>query len=207
MPMSFTTLTGAKTETGSIKSWMNYGKIDSEGVLEEAQSMVYDRLRVREMRTAEQLTVRVGASSADLPDGFLDPIMTRDITNDVELAFKDEADLEMIRSWTDGVLDSGDPAYFGIFDEQFQFDCKTTTQWKLRTLFYKQPDYLAASNPTNWLTKRYPHLLRMACLATAARFADDGERFATEQRLLFNTIDSIAADDEMGRSTDVPVRM
>jgi hypothetical protein len=205
--MSFATLTGAKSVDGSIKSWMNYSRIDAEGILEEAQAMIYGRLRVREMRASDQFTVRVGASSVDEPDGLLDAILFWDITNDVEICSKEDSDLERMRSWTDGVLDDGDPAYYALYDELINFDCKTTIQWRLRTLFYKQPDYLADSNPTNFLTKRYPHLLRMACLATGARFNDDEARFTREQQLLFAEISNIAVEDEMGRSTDVPVRM
>lgn len=207
MAMTFTTLVADKSTSGSIKSWQNYSKLDSEGILEEAQAMIYGRLRVREMRTADQFTVRVGLSSIDVPDGFLDPILAWDITNDCEIVPKEESDLERMRSWTDGVLDTGDPAFYAVYDEAFQFDCKTTTLWKLRATFYKRPDYLATSNPTNWLTKRYPQLLRMACLATGARFAHDDEMFAREQQLLFREIDELSVGDEMARSTDVPVRM
>lgn len=207
MPMNFTTLTGEKSVSGSIKSWLNYGKIDSEGVLLESEAMIYSSLRVREMRSSETLTVKVGASGVDLPDGFLDPLSLRDITNDTDLEPYAEELLEQTRTWTDGVLDSGDPAFFAIFDEQFQFDCRTTTQWRARALFYKQPVSLSVENDTNFLTTRYPHILRMACLATGARFADDQARYEREQRLLEAKIDEINALDEQSRRGQVnPVR-
>lgn len=199
MPMTFTTLTGLKTVSGSIKSWMNYGKIDSEGVLLEAETMIYQRLRVREMRSSDTLTVGVGKASVDLPDGFLDPLKLRDITNDCNITLKSEDELEDIRTWTAAVLDSGDPSYYAIFDEQMQFDCKSTSAWRARALFYKQGDPLSASNESNFLCTRYPHILRMACLATGARFANDDEVFAREQRLLEGKIEELNAMDEMSR--------
>lgn len=207
MAMTFTTLTGAKSVDGSIKSWMNYARVDAEGVLLEAETMIAERLRVREMRASDSLPVRVGDSGIDLPDQFLDPIEARDITNDADIEYRDPSDLERMRSWTATVLDSGDPAFYSIFDEQYQFDCKTTTAWRLRVLFYQRPTPLSSSNKTNFLTIRYPHILRMACLATGARFAHDDEVFAREQRLLFASIDEANARDEMARSTYVPVRM
>lgn len=207
MAMNFTTLTGAKTVTGSIMSWQNYGRIDAEGVLLEAEAMIYQRLRVREMRSTDTLTIKVGASSVDLPDGFLDPLKLRDITNDMTLGLKSEDGLEDIRSWTDGVLDSGDPAFYAIYDEALQFDCRTSVQWRARALFYKRPDYLSESNETNFLCTRYPHILRMACLATAARFAHDDEMYNREQRLLETKIDDLNALDEMSRrGQDNPVQ-
>lgn len=199
MPMTFTTLVGLKTVSGSIKSWMNYGKIDSEGVLLEAETMIYQRLRVREMRASDTLTVGVGKASVDLPDGFLDPLKLRDITNDCRITLKSEDELEDIRTWTDAVLDSGDPSYYAIFDEQLQFDCKATTAFRARALFYRQPDPLSTSNETSFLTTRYPHILRMACLATGARFANDDEVYAREQRLLEGKIDDLNAMDEQSR--------
>lgn len=206
MAMNFTTLTGAKTVTGSIMSWQNYGRIDAEGVLLEAEAMIYQRLRVREMRSSDTLTVKVGASSVDLPDGFLDPLKLRDITNDCTLGLKSEDALEDVRSWTAGVLDSGDPAFYAIFDEALQFDCRTSVQWRARVLFYKKGDPLSTSNERNFLTDRYAHLLRMACLATAARFSHDEEMFQREQRLLLNEIAEANAMDELSRrGQDNPV--
>jgi hypothetical protein len=197
--MTFSILTGAKSVTGSIKSWQNYAQIDSEGVLTDAEAMIFQRLRVREMRASENLTVKVGASSVDLPDGFLDPLKLRDITNDCNLGMLSEEQLEDMRTWTDAVLDSGDPSVFGIYDEALQFDCKTTTQWRARLIFYRKPDALSTSNETNWMCTRYPHVLRMACLAVAARFAHDSEMHQREQSLLFAEIDNLNALDEQSR--------
>ena len=168
--------------------------------------MIYTRLRVQQMRTSESLSVAVGKSYIDLPDGFIDPIGLRDITNDCDLVLKDEGDLERLRAWTSGVLDSGDPAYWSVFDDAIQFDCKATTALTARMMFYKQPDALSASNETNFLTRRYPHVLRMACLATAARFSHDDEMFQREQRLALAEIDLINAQDELSRrGQDNPV--
>lgn len=206
MAMTFTVLTGAKTVTGSIKSWQNYAKVDAEGVLVDAEAMIFTRLRVQQMRASESLSAGVGKSNIDLPDGFIDPIRLRDITNDCDITLKDEGQLEGIRSWTAGVLDSGDPAYYAIFDEVINFDCKVTTAFSARMLFYRQPDALSTSNETNWLTRRYPHVLRMACLAAAARFSHDDELFNREQRLCFAEIDEINKMDELSRrGQDNPV--
>jgi hypothetical protein len=205
--VDYATLTADKSTGGSIKSWMNYSKIDPGSILEEAQTMIYERLRVREMATADTFPVRVGDDAIDVPDNFLAQIMLKDITNDCELDYRDQTDLERMRTWTDGALDEGDPAYFAVFDEMFQFNAKTRTAWTLRASFYQQPDLLSSSRRTNFLTKKYPHMLRMACLATGARFNDDDEKFAREQRLLFAAIDSVNVEDEMSRSTYVPVSM
>lgn len=207
MPMTFTTLTGDKSVAGSIRSWQNYGKVDAEGVLEEAEAMTYQRLRVREMRSSTTLTIPAAAASIALPTGFLDPLVLRDITNSCDIELRAEEWMESIRTWTNGELDDGDPAFYGIYDELFQFDCKTTVEWQARALFYKRGAALSAENETNFLTDRYPHVLRMACLATAARFSHDDDMFAREQRLFEAKVDELNAMDEFSRrGQENPVR-
>lgn len=199
MTMTFSILTGSKTTTGSVKSWQNYGKIDSEGVLGDAEAMIYQTLRVQQMRASENLTVGAGRSSIDLPDGFLDPLRFRNITDDCDLTLVSEDELERRRAWTSGVLDTSDPAYWGIYDEAIQFDCKATTAFTGRMLYFKQPDALSTSNEQNWVTRRYPHLLRMACLAVAARFSHDDDMYQREERLFMATAEQINAQDELAR--------
>jgi hypothetical protein len=204
--MSYTTLVAAKSEPGSIRSWMNYAKIDVEGVLEDAQAMIYNRLRVRDMKASDVLPVAVGAGSANLPDDFIEAILVRDITNNFDLDERDEKLLEGLRSYTNGVLDIGDPAYFADYDDALNFDCKTTTAWKMKLIYYQTPAPLSSSNPKNFLTRKYPQLLRMACLAVAARHNHDAEIFATEQKLLFIEIDELKVNNEMAGTSYEPVR-
>ena len=199
MAMTFTVLTGLKTVTGSIKSWQNYAQVDAAGVLTDAEAWIYQKLRVREMRTSENLSVAAAKSYIDLPDGYLDPIKLRDITNDVNLIMVSEDQLEEYRTYTSGVLDSNDPAWWAVFDEAIQFDCKATTALTARMVFYKQLDALSTSNETNFLTQRYPHILRHACLAFAALFSKDSELFATEIRLAESLVMDANAQDELSR--------
>lgn len=200
MPMTFSILTGSKTTDGSIAHWSNYALLDAPGILTEAQQMLYSRLRVREMRASASLSFAVGDYTKALPTGFLEPMVLRDITNDCEIILRSEGDLEELRSWTSGMLDDGDPSSYSIYDELIQTDAKTVTAWSARMLYWKQPTALAATtNETNFITERYPQLLRMACLAVASRFRKDWETFNIEQKLCFAEIDNVMARDEYVR--------
>lgn len=199
---SYTILTGDKSVAGSIKNWVNYSKFDAGGVLADAQSLIYVKLRVREMRTTDSWNVAAGADYTDVPDGYLQTELMRNITAGEDVEEVDWTKLERMRTWDSATyaLDSGDPAYFGVSDEQFNFDVKTTTAWRLRLAFYQRLDPLAAGNPVNFLTEKYSHVLRMACLATAARFSKDDEVFVREQQLCYAEIERINAMDEMTRA-------
>lgn len=71
--MNYTSLIAAKGVTGSIANWVGYNRLDLPAVLDEAQSLIYEVLRVREMRTAFNFAVTPGQSSFALPFRFLDP--------------------------------------------------------------------------------------------------------------------------------------
>src|ERR1700756_3786825 len=72
--MSYTSLVGDKNTAGSIARWVNYAKLDADQILQEAQSLIYSMLRVREMRAHFNFAVAVGGDRVALPSGFLDPI-------------------------------------------------------------------------------------------------------------------------------------
>lgn len=74
MAMSWTSLTAAKGTAGSIANWVSYSLLDITTILDEAQSLLYSMLRVREMRTHTVFTMAVGGAWQTLPARFLDPI-------------------------------------------------------------------------------------------------------------------------------------
>jgi hypothetical protein len=182
MAMTYATLSAAKTAAGSIRRWMNYSELDVDQIIEEAQALIFQTLRVREMRTRSELSIAVGDSSEALPDGFLDPIALRDITDNIELSLYDEGALENARLYDAGVLAEATAAYnYAIFDEALQFEVKYDTAATLALLYYKPATYVSATNASNFLCTRYPHILRVACMAQAAEFMNNVER---EQRYI-----------------------
>jgi hypothetical protein len=76
MTMTYDTLVGSKTQSGSIALWTNYTKLDIPTIIDEAQALLYSegRLRAREMTTDLVFTGQVGTSVYPLPARFLDPI-------------------------------------------------------------------------------------------------------------------------------------
>lgn len=262
MTMTWTSLVAPKGTAGSIMNWVNYSKLDAETVVAEAQSLLFQILRVREMRTTWLFGLEEGESSIDLPARFLDPIgRIRDLTNGRPIAHVIETDVLggrvyeplsgdfgaapfttvidtstvaaalvghgltqgstitiagasavggltlngtfPVSSITDDdnlVFDTGEtatssasgggsgasytanrlvdgwPSWWSIYDEQVCFDTALDTATQFHLLYYRSPLPLSATNLSNWLTDRYPMLMRTACMAAAASFMkDDGE--------------------------------
>lgn len=77
--MDYDTLVAPKSTPGSIANYANYGLAPATEVLLDAQMLIYQRLRVREMRMGPlPLPLSTGAVTAPLPPGFLDPISIHD---------------------------------------------------------------------------------------------------------------------------------
>lgn len=200
MAMSFTTLTGSKTTAGSIARWVNYSEIDAEDILIEAQALIFQALRVREMRSVWSPTIAIGDSSKALPAGFMDPIgrHIRDNKN-MQFPFIHEQELIDRRVYdADGDLMSGLPSVVAIFDEALQFDMKFDEARTLSLLYYKKPADLASDNLTNWLTTRYPHLLRQACIVSAYASMREWNAHNAEVQKLSAFIDRANVEADLG---------
>lgn len=284
MAMTYTTLTGGKTAAGSIMSWVSYSKLDVATVVDEAQSLLFESLRVREMRTEWTFGMAVGQANVALPARFLDPIgRVFDLTNDMDYGHKIETDIVKARSYdssltgsfaanpfttaagsslvtvheaghtlnqdstvtilaaaaTGGltlngafpvisiidadnyVIDagaeatsavtgggslatytannllSGLPTRWTVFDEQMKFDVAFDNPATLKLLYYRSPELLSATNVSNWLTNRYPMLMRKACMAAAADFMKDDTEYQKQVSALNSLIAATAAGNDL----------
>jgi hypothetical protein len=255
--MSYPSLVGDKNTAGSIARWVNYSKLDADQILQEAQSLLYSLLRVREMRAHFNFTRLAGASQVGFPAGFLDPIgdivalgtgakikqrypnfiqrrrvytetsgslgtdpytttagstlvnvalanhgfnqgsvfrplvfasfngvsiaSTLDI---VAIVDADNFTLDLVSQTATASgagggagltyiaenLVQGTPIYWGVWDETIFFDCAFAQTTPCTLQYFRSLPVLSSANPTNFLTNRYPHLLRKACTAQAWDF-------------------------------------
>jgi hypothetical protein len=201
MAMSWTSLTGTKTTAGSIKSWVNYDRIDPGEVLFEAERLIYGLLRVREMRTSTTLSVTLNDLNEALPARFLDPWACRIPTQWRDLVQVHEETLVQQRSWDTaaGNYSTGIPTCFAIFGEALQFDCRASEALSVFLGYYESKAPLAADNLTNFLTDRYPQILRAACCAMAADFMDDDGAYARYTQRLGVLVETAMRENELSR--------
>lgn len=288
MSMSYTTLTGSKGSSGALLTWVNYAKLDVGTVVDEAQALLYQILRVREMRTEWTFGVSVGQASVALPTRFLDPIgKVYDLTNVTDydqfigtsilkkraydnsisgtfgtnpftttsgsglvsvnqtahglnqdsaitipnapslngLTLTGTFPIVSITDANDFVMDvgsasdttatasgsgggtgvtytadnlvAGSPTGWGIWDENLKFDMAADTAFTGKLLLYRRPQPLSATNPTNFVTDRYPHLMRVACLAAAAKFMKDDQEYQKNMTELNTLIQTTASFDDL----------
>lgn len=194
---SYTVLTGAKTVEGSIKNWVNRSDIPSTDILTEAEAMIFETLRVREMQARSVLTFALGVQTASLPTGFLDPIGYQPYAWGGDLPFVHENALNEYRDES-GALESGTPSRWTIVGETAYVDVLPTLAFSGILLCYKSPTSLSGSNEINFLTTRYPSLLRYACMAKAHEHMKT-DQVANYLGLAMASIDKANASNEMWR--------
>ena len=173
MSITFTVLTGTKTTAGSLANWVNRSDLPTSIIVAEAEAMIYETLRVREMTAREALTFGASTQTAALPTGFLDPISYRPYEWGAPLPFVFEDALEEARD-SAGTLQTGAPSKWTIIGETAYVDVLPSAAFSGILLYYKTPTALSGSNETNFLTNRYPSLLRYACMAKAYEHMQDG---------------------------------
>lgn len=91
----------------------------------------------------------------------------------------------------------GFPTVWSIWNEKIQFDQAFATQTSLALMYYQSLALLSSTNLTNFLTNRYPQLVRVACLTAAADFMKDDFEYAKNMKALTALVGSIAIENDM----------
>lgn len=196
--MDYDTLVAAATTTGSIKYHLNYSRIDAASIVDEAEAWIYSRLRVREMRATADVTISSGVNYASLPTGFRDPIHFS-IPGYVErIQIKDEETFRSELGWDSSAdLPDGPPQRYAIFDELLNFDHDPDQAYTGKMVYFKTPTALSSSNTTNWLTSKYPTLMRRVCLMFAAEERKEYDLMDRNEIKALEMIEQIKKESDM----------
>ena len=195
---NYTTLVGDVSTAGSIKHAINYGRIDAEGILEEAQAWIYQRIRVRQMTATSDVTILSGASTAAFPTGYLDPIHLGIPGYVSTIRLKDAEWFRAHVGWDENAaLPEGVPTYWCDFDTTIQFNTEADQAYTAKMVFFKKPTALSSSNLTNWLTDRYPTLLRRTCLMLAAEVRKEYDTMDRAQVAALQAIEEIKIESDL----------
>lgn len=197
---TYSTLIGAKTADGSIQQWVNDGSIPSASIVSKAEGMIYQNLRVREMKALATGTIAAGASTLDLSSlDMLEPIamqITGDSGGMVSILDNEHYESRIYINSSDS-LEEGIPSEATVIDATMHFNFKADAAYKYRLVYFKTPAALAVTtNETNFLTDRYPHLLEAACYYWAYSFKKDRQEADHWLQVALGAIDK--ANEEYG---------
>jgi hypothetical protein len=94
-------------------------------------------------------------------------------------------------------LVQGMPMYWGVWDESIFFDVAFSQQTDCNLQFFKSLPLLSAANATNFLTNRYPHLLRKACTAQAWDFLRNDTEYQKDVAALTALVEQTNAEADL----------
>jgi len=91
----------------------------------------------------------------------------------------------------------GTPLNWAIYNEQINFDFAFDQQVICELMHFQSLPLLSSTNQTNFLTNRYPHLIRPACQAQAAAFMRDDAAYQREVTRLTAITQAVNAENDM----------
>lgn len=211
MALNYDDLVASKTTVGSIAYWMNWTLADAAGAMEDAQAFIYGLLRTREMRASATLVVTQGNATVALPASFLEP---KALWNPRTLSWIKQTDeralLQMRSVDSDGALIESTLIWYSIYDEVINFDAKSDAAVSLPMIYMKRPANLSTgAGATNWLTTRYPNIVRAAALGHAwqQRINDtESEKWLGRAAALIGAANAEADLSLMGADYPIEVR-
>lgn len=208
MIYDYATLTGPKSASGSIKNWANSELVDVESVLLEAQATIFSHLRAREMRMTAAIFINAGEMGAPLPENCLVPLslhlpngcrITKTITEAELIRMRDRTQDEAARA---AVITC--PSAWVVFDEHVNVNGRMACPVNLTMFYYGASPYLSTLHPKNFLSTRYPNILRTACLAYVDEFRKDSQGHDTRMARVMSLIRqaNVEADESRMGSQD-----
>lgn len=198
--MDYSTLVAGPDVKGSIQYWINYARIDSDGILEEAQAWIYSKIRTRDMIASEDIVISIGVSTASFPSGYLDALQFGIPGYMNKLRLKDVEWFRTHLGWDESAdLPEGVPTYWCDFNSAINLNTKADQDYTAKMLFYRCPAALSSSNATNFLTIRYPTLLRRACLMFAAEARKEYDLFDREEMRALQAVKEVMVEDDAAK--------
>lgn len=175
MAVNYSTLTAGKATQGSISNYVNRSDLPVTNILIEAEALIYSKLRVREMMDRDDLSASATTSQVSVPSDFIDIVSLTPYGWGQPLEYRNEDYFQQLMD-EDGVVQEGTPAMFTIIGTLIVFDVELADAFGGKLVYYARPAALSTSNETNFLTVRYPTLLRHACMSFAYEHMKDEQR-------------------------------
>lgn len=168
-----------KTTEGSIRQWINNSTVPPGTILTEAEAWLYERIRTHEMLKIDtSLTMSVGVATLTLPSDFLQA-RSFFITGGADFSYgrlrpKMPEEVEASFGYNGATRVNTRPdIYYVHGGTTIEFDVPADKTYTTRLLYYAIPTALGSGNTINFLTQRYPRLLRAVCVAFANEFLKD----------------------------------
>ena len=188
--LTWNILTGTTNTAGAIARWLNKSTLtsgtggDADLILQEALGWIFSRLRHWKMLTPPQNgTMVVGNDQIAVPDDMLEPdfIMIAGLVNGnfYQQELQQKPINTVYRAWAfdgTGARIQQTPVIYSFNESYIQLDQQPDLAYPYVITYYQLPAALSNSNPTNFLTDKYPRLLRTTCMMMGAEWTKESNQ-------------------------------
>lgn len=190
--MAITTYAELKS---AIESYVDRGDVDADELIDLAEARHKRDVRIRDMMAREAITV--DSRQIDLPDGFLEMMQLRLLTDPVTVL--EEVNIhEMTRVREES---NGKPKFF-VVTSDIEFDKSPDSSYSGEIVFWKELDALSGSNTSNAILSRAPDLYLYGALLAAEPFLFNDERIGVWEKLYTSARDRL---NNMDRKRSSPL--
>lgn len=200
MTINYQILVANRETDGSIRQWLNDSRAPSTTILAEAEAWIYQRLLVREMLKTHSVTqVAINQTTVALPSDFKNRFffMFTGTEKFIPAPRTLPQVLGAFQYKADGSRTTGKPQVWAIDESNIVFDRQTDKAYDFLHKYYGQPTSLGPNNQTNFLTSKYPKLLRMVYSMIGFEWKKD-----TQQKIYYANLaeqEIIAANQQSDR--------
>lgn len=191
MAVNYTTLVADRATDGSIKNWINYARLPSTTILTEAEAWIYQRLRAMDMLTLNKtVAIASGDDTVSFPTNYRYSLILSipGYINRIRLREPGEF-YSSLGLDTSGLKPSDVPTEMCEMGGVMQLNTRANQAYTAHWAYYAALTALSGANETNFLTDKYPTLLRHVCMMFAYEFRKDKEREAMYAAKAMKAID------------------
>ncbi len=186
MAMTWASLTGATSVPGSIARWVNKSTLtsgpdgDADLILQEALGSIFGKLRHWQMLTPPTNGVMVvGADQITIPADLVEPDFFMLTGAEYQMVLTQKTPNEVYAQWgydSTGARVRQTPMIYSFNQTYFQFDSQPDLAYTYMYTYYQIPEALGEDNQTNFLTAKYPRMIRTAVMMAAAEWTKENNQ-------------------------------
>jgi hypothetical protein len=180
--MSYTQLVSNKATPGSLANWANDDALPNDEILVDTQQHIYSRLRTWDMLVTDlSMAFTVGSNTLPLPADFINPLAFFIAGNDKAVLIEGTPGevIHLRRSYNaDNTIQSSKPRFYYWDKTNFNFEFVADKAYPTALVYFQRPTLLGTGNQTNFITVKYPRLMRLMSRAVAFEFKKAGDPLA-----------------------------
>ena len=151
--------------------------------------------RVRHWRMESRATVTASTQYIDPPSGWMETLRISITTANGPKPLRLMSQFDMMDSRNSDAGATGEPSGYTFTDGMFELYPVPDGSYSLETVYFRRPDALSSSIPSNWLISYFPGAYLYGALKHTAPYLQDDPRIGVWGQLFEEALGAIERDN------------